>query len=61
MATAYISGIAALALSANPGADYTTLRSLLENSTTDLGQPGKDAIFGAGIPSAAAAIGGLTN
>ncbi len=61
MATAYISGIAALALSANPGADYATLRAMLENSTTDLGEPGKDSIFGAGIPSAAAAISALNN
>lgn len=61
MATAYVSGIAALALAANPGADYATLRSLLENSATDLGTPGKDAVFGAGIPSAATAINGLTN
>lgn len=61
MATAYVSGIAALALSANPGADYTTLRALLENSATDLGAPGKDTVFGAGLPSAAAAVNGLTN
>lgn len=61
MATAYASGIAALALSANPGADYMALRSMLENSTTDLGAPGKDSIFGAGLPSASSAIGGLTN
>lgn len=61
LATAYVSGIAALTLSANPGADYATLRSLLENSATDLGAPGKDNVFGAGLPSAAAAVGGLTN
>jgi len=61
MATAYVSGIAALALSANPDADYTTLRAMLENSTTDLGKPGKDSVFGVGIPSAAKAISGLTN
>lgn len=61
MATAYVSGIAALVLSANPGADYATLRALLENSTTDLGDPGKDSIFGTGLPNAPAAIGGLAN
>ena len=61
MATAYVSGIAALALSANPGSDYATLRTLLENSATDLGEPGKDSVFGAGLPNAAAAIGGLVN
>ncbi len=61
MATAYISGIAALALSANPGTDYATLRAMLENSATDLGEPGKDSVFGAGMPSAAVAISGLTN
>ena len=61
LATAYISGIAALALSANPKADYATLRAMLENSATDLGNPGKDSVFGAGIPSAAVAISGLTN
>lgn len=61
LATAYISGIAALTLSANPGADYATLRALLENSSTDLGQPGKDSVFGVGIPSASVAISGLIN
>ncbi len=61
LATAYISGIAALTLSANPGADYATLRALLENSAIDLGAPGKDSVFGAGIPSAVVAIGGLAN
>ena len=61
MATAYISGIVALTLSANPGADIALLRSLLENSATDLGSPGKDSVYGDGLPSAAAAIGGLLN
>lgn len=61
MATAYVSGIAALTLSANPGADYEQLRSLLENSATDLGEPGKDSVYGDGVPSAAIAIGGLLN
>ena len=61
MATAYISGIVALTLSANPGADIARLRSLLENSATDLGSPGKDSGYGDGLPSAAAAIGGLLN
>jgi len=60
-ATAYISGIAALVLSANPGADYATLRAMLENSTVDLGEPGKDSVFGAGIPSAMVAIGEKQN
>jgi subtilisin family serine protease len=61
MATAYVSGIAALALSANPGADYALLRSLLENSATDLGAPGKDDVFGDGLPDAASAISALLN
>ncbi|MEL7012054.1 MAG: S8 family serine peptidase, partial [Pseudomonadota bacterium] len=61
MATAYISGIVALTLSANPGADPNLLRSLLENSATDLGQPGRDSVYGDGLPSAAGAIGGLLN
>ncbi|WP_373322932.1 S8 family peptidase [Roseovarius pelagicus] len=61
MATAYVSGIAALILSANPGADYSILRSMLENSSTDLGEPGKDRVFGSGIPNAAVAIVGLNN
>lgn len=61
LATAYVSGIAALTKSANPGADYETLRTLLEASSTDLGQPGKDSVFGVGLPSAAAAITGPMN
>ncbi|MEL7254849.1 MAG: S8 family serine peptidase [Pseudomonadota bacterium] len=61
MATAYISGIASLILSANPGADGATVRSLLENSATDLGAPGKDGIYGHGLPNAAVAITGLLN
>lgn len=61
MATAYVSGIAALALSANPGAGYTAVRAMLENSATDLGAQGRDRVFGAGLPSAVAVLDGLTN
>ncbi|MEO0893694.1 MAG: S8 family serine peptidase [Pseudomonadota bacterium] len=61
MATAYVSGIAALTLSANPGADSDFVRSMLANSALDLGEPGKDGLFGHGLPSAAAAINGLLN
>lgn len=61
MATAYISGVAALALSANPSADYDTLRSLIENSASDLGEAGRDNIFGLGIPNAAQAASPKTN
>ena len=61
MATAYISGIVALTLSANLGADIALLRSLLENSATDLGLPGKDSVYVDGLPRAPAAIGGLLN
>ena len=61
LATAYVSGIAALAVSTHSKADYATLRAMLEISATDLGTPGKDAVFGAGIPSASVAISGLTN
>jgi subtilisin family serine protease len=61
MATAYVSGLAALALSANPGASPAQIRALLETSATDLGAPGKDSTFGAGLPNAAVAVGGVTN
>ncbi|MEM7597010.1 MAG: S8 family serine peptidase [Pseudomonadota bacterium] len=61
MATAYVSGIAALTLSANPGADDALIRSMLENSAIDLGDPGKDGLYGHGLPSAAAATSGLLN
>jgi subtilisin family serine protease len=61
LATAYVSGIAALVLSANPEADYATLRAMLQNSATDLGKPGKDSVFGVGMANAAVAISDLTN
>jgi thermitase len=52
MACPHVSGVAALALSKNPGATNVWIRQLLDNSAEDLGAPGKDIYFGYGLVDA---------
>src|SRR3970282_1217804 len=49
MATPHIAGCAALLLSVNPALTDENLRTTLSSSATDLGVPGNDPIFGAGL------------
>lgn len=52
MACPHISGIAALAISKNPGQSNVWIRDLLDVSAEDLGSPGKDIYFGYGLVDA---------
>jgi subtilisin family serine protease len=49
MAAAYVSGAVALLLQKHPHLKTKEVRSLLENSVTDCGPPGKDKQFGCGL------------
>lgn len=48
MATAFVSGLAALLWSADGSLSATQVRALVESNTDDLGAPGKDDYFGYG-------------
>ncbi len=52
MAAAHISGIVALLLADSPSMSWKDLHRRLKKSATDLGKPGTDPVFGAGIPNA---------
>ena len=56
MATAYVSGLAALLLSANPTLTTADLRQILQQSAADLGDPGWDPLYGYGRIDAGAAL-----
>jgi subtilisin family serine protease len=55
-AAAYISGIAALLLELEPSLEPENLLRLLQEAAIDLGAPGIDPEFGAGLANAAAAL-----
>ena len=61
MATAYVSGVLALTRAANPQLDILSLRELLARNSVDVGEKGRDPVFGAGIPDAAMMVAPLTN
>ncbi len=48
MATAFVSGLAALLWSADNGLSAAQVRTLIESKADDLGSPGKDIYFGVG-------------
>lgn len=56
MAAPHVVGVAALLLAQNPGRSAMELRSLLEGSADDLGEPGKDIYFGYGRVNAYRAL-----
>ena len=56
MATPHVAGCAALLLSVNAALNAVSLRTILSNNAVDLGAPGKDPIFGAGLVNCKAAI-----
>jgi Tol biopolymer transport system component len=51
-ASPHAAGVAALALSMNPDRNYLRLRRVLQRTSRDLGDPGKDDDFGRGFVSA---------
>ncbi|MDO8511577.1 MAG: S8 family peptidase [Nanoarchaeota archaeon] len=52
MATPHVSGVAALAIQANPLMSNVEVRALLQNTADDLGAVGKDNLFGYGLVDA---------
>jgi subtilisin family serine protease len=56
ISTAYVSGLSALLLSANPKLGRDSIERILKKSSTDLGKPGRDEVFGVGIPDAVKAL-----
>ncbi len=52
MATPHVSGAAALAFEANPLLSNAEIRVLLQNTSDDLGAPGRDSLFGFGLVDA---------
>ena len=56
IATAYVSGVAALILARNPDADGKEVYEILTGTARDLGAKGRDAEFGAGLTDPAAAL-----
>ena len=49
MAAAHVSGVAALLVAAFPNLDLNDIRDILQCSTEDLGEPGADVEYGAGL------------
>lgn len=58
LAAAHASGLAALALSAAPNLKPRQIEELIAGTSKDLGAPGRDPVFGAGIPDARRLIDG---
>ncbi|MCB2202367.1 S8 family serine peptidase [bacterium] len=56
MATPHVSGVAALLWSANPAWTNVQIREALDATAVDLGDPGRDIVFGYGFMQAAAAL-----
>lgn len=55
-AAAFVSGVVALLLSINPDLTLAEVKSVLAETSEDLGQPGKDEKFGYGLVNAARAV-----
>jgi hypothetical protein len=58
MAAPHVTAVAALLKAAEPNLDRIGLRARLANTATDLGAPGRDPIFGAGLVNAERALRG---
>lgn len=56
MATPHVTGTAALIIASNPGITNVDVRELLRNTSTDLGDPGKDNQYGYGLINAYKAV-----
>jgi serine protease len=56
MAAAHVSGLAALIKAANTGLSADSIRSRIENTAIDLGQPGRDDLYGYGLINVQAAV-----
>ncbi|QOR66382.1 S8 family peptidase [Cytobacillus suaedae] len=49
MSTAYATGVLALIMETNPDASASKLRTILQETSKDIGPPGKDSLYGYGI------------
>ncbi len=58
MACPFVTGVAALMMGANPGMSNVEVREALREQAIDLGEPGKDPIYGYGLVNAYRAVGG---
>ncbi len=56
MATPHVSGVAALVWAINPDLTNVEMRKILQDTATDLGDPGKDDKYGYGLVNAQAAV-----
>ncbi|ANM30830.1 hypothetical protein ABI59_16485 [Acidobacteria bacterium Mor1] len=56
MAAPHVAGTAALMLSANPDLEHDQIKQILEQTSIDLGDPGKDNQYGSGRVDAFAAV-----
>ncbi|MCB0309344.1 MAG: S8 family serine peptidase [Bdellovibrionales bacterium] len=56
MAASFVSGVAALMLSANPGISPSGIETMMRSSAEDLGSAGWDSIYGAGLINANQAV-----
>ena len=54
--TPHVSGLAALLVQANPGIAPQNVKSLLEQTAIDFGDPGKDSKYGSGMVDASALL-----
>jgi subtilisin family serine protease len=61
MATPFVSGLAALVWSYDPGLPHDQVRSIIQTTAKDLGAPGKDDFFGYGRIDARRALDTLVN
>ena len=64
MAAAFISGVAALIIAANPALTAVQVREVILATAYDIGEPGRDEVFGAGLVNVYAifrALGYLAN
>ncbi len=56
MATPHVAGAVALMIAANPGLEHDDIKQLLEDTSVDLGPPGKDNTYGTGRVDAYEAV-----
>ncbi|RMG45520.1 MAG: hypothetical protein D6718_07215 [Acidobacteria bacterium] len=56
MATPHVAGAAALMISNNPGLTHDDIKQILEDTAVDLGDPGKDNVYGSGRADAYEAV-----
>ncbi|HEX8681947.1 MAG TPA: S8 family peptidase [Ardenticatenaceae bacterium] len=56
MAAPHVAGLAALLLSERPGLTHDELEAIIESNADDLGDPGRDSVFGAGRINARRAL-----